>query len=393
MIKFEQKHDCCGCEACKQICPKGCITMQVDEEGFCYPEVDSTACIDCGLCERACPVLIPSTKESLGIPTAYAAVVNDEKLREKSSSGGIFTLLAEETLKTGGVVFGAAFTEDFRAVYHCSIENCADLDKLRGSKYLQSRIGDTYIQVKQVLDTGRQVLFTGTPCQVEGLKAFLRKDYDNLFCMDIICHGVPSPLVWAKYVSLKEQEAGSAVTQISFRHKRYGWKKFAIMMIFLNAGEYVCWHGDDPFMKVFLQNLCLRPSCYQCKFKKENRVSDITVADFWGIENVRPEMDDGKGTSLVVVHSPKGAAILKEISQRMRIQEADYIAAIQDNPSMVQSVKKPQNRDCFMQEVCKKSFLSLEKKYTRRPISTRDIIRKVLQHLGLLDSVRRLIKR
>jgi len=278
MEKIIEKKNCSGCHACYSICPKQCIKMCEDEEGFWYPQIDKEQCVNCGACKKVCPVLKEYQPNPRG--KAYACINKDEGIRMKSSSGGIFTLLASAVIEQGGVVFGVAFDSDFSA-FHTYVEDKTELEKLRGSKYVQSRIFDTYKKVKEYLDLKRIVLFSGTPCQIGGLKTYLGKEYDNLIMQDIICHGVPSPLVWQKYITLRETKAGSKIGRTFFRHKKYGWKTYSVRFEFSNRTEYEQIFSKDLFMRAFLANLCLRPSCYNCHFKSKERESDITLADFW----------------------------------------------------------------------------------------------------------------
>lgn len=392
MIQIQKKHTCCGCQACAQVCPKGCITMKADEEGFLYPVVDETVCVRCGLCEKVCPVL-HNTESGQGNPKAYAAYNLNEEVRLASSSGGIFTLLAEYVLEQNGIIYGTAM-ESFR-VKHIRVSEPEGLALLRGSKYVQSDIGQTYVQARADLEAGKTVLFTGTPCQIEGLKAFLRKDYENLITMDIICHGVPSPMVWDKYVALREDTAGAAAAKVFFRHKKFGWKLFSVFFTFSDNSEYVQNLYQDSFMKAFLNDLCLRPSCYQCNFKKLNRVSDITVADFWGIETVCPEMDDDKGTSLVLVHSEQGEALVDTLRGKLCYKEVNLEAALQGNPAMVNSAKKPETRDVFMRDLRQEPFDAVVQKYVkrRRGVTVKSVLKSILRRLGLLDMVKKLLKK
>jgi len=346
---------CSGCYSCEQICPKSCIKMVVDQEGFWYPVVDKQKCINCHLCERACPIVTPLTSVTIEQPKAYAAYNLNEEIRAQSSSGGVFTALAEYVLSLGGVVFGAAFQDDF-SVSHICVETAEQLNKLRGSKYLQSKIGNTYKEAKGLLDSGRIVLFTGTPCQIEGLLAFLGKEYDNLYTQDLICHGVPSPMVWQKYVKYREKKAASTTRRTFFRHKNYGWKMYSVQFEFTNCTEYIQAHDVDLYMTSFLRNWCLRPSCYACHFKKKNRLSDITLADFWGIENVCPEMDDDKGTSLVLVNSKRGNLLFDKIQNNLAIEKVDFEKSIEYNPSMVSSCSVPQERDRFLDKMQRCNF-------------------------------------
>lgn len=344
---LNEKKLCCGCSACSDICPKSAIVMQEDEEGFLYPRVDKERCINCGLCQKVCPVKNIDANDSL--LKAYAAYNTNEEIRIKSSSGGIFTLLAELVLYDNGVVYGAAFDDNFE-VYHIRVETTVDLEKLRGSKYVQSKCDGIYNLCKVDLELGKKVLFTGTPCQISALKAFLRKDYDNLLCMDIVCHGVPSRKVWRRYLEHRINFAKSKIAQIAFRLKNEGWKQYAVKFTFINSTAYCKKVSEDVFMKGFLQDLYLRPSCYDCRFKTRERKSDITVADFWGINKLHPQWDDDKGMSLVVVHSPNGEKALEVIKKDMFIQRVELDEAIKYNKAMIKSVAMNKSRKCFFED-------------------------------------------
>lgn len=390
MIQMAEKKNCCGCQACAQVCPRGCITMAEDGEGFRYPQVDADKCVQCGLCETVCPVLHPA-EDTGREPEAYAAYSLEPEIRRESSSGGIFTLLAEKILEENGVVYGAAMEES--RVNHIRVTGREKLSRLRGSKYVQSDIAGTYRRAKADLDGGKPVLFSGTPCQIEGLRTFLRKDYEKLVCVDIICHGVPSPKVWQDYVSLRETAAGAPVARMIFRHKKYSWKSYAVLFEFSNKTAYDRRHSDDPFMQVFLHDLCLRPSCYECGFKKLGRVSDITLADFWGITEIQPEMDDDGGTSLVLIHSQKGQDIFETIRPRMCCRSTNGKAAIAANSAMLHSVKKPKNRERFLNELQADNFEALAAKYAKDPFRPKDALKKLLQALGLLETAKKIKKR
>ncbi len=366
MIKVEEKSSCSGCHACANACPENCIQMVSDEEGFWYPQVDKEKCIDCGLCEKVCPIIHNWKPDDSRKTKAMAAINLNEEIRLKSSSGGIFTLIAEEIINQGGVVFGAAFTKDFRSVYHKCVDNIADLEKLRGSKYVQSRIGDAYKQAKDFLDNGRKVLFTGTPCQIGGLYSYLRKPYENLFTQDIICHGVPSPMVWKKYVEEREKKSASKTQRMFFRNKKYGWKTFAVLFEFSNNTEYVKNLREDSFMRAFLSNSCLRPSCYDCSFKSVKRQADITLADFWGIQNVLPDMDDDNGTSLVLVHSVKGESLIEKLKDKFKYQEVDTSVVEKYNSAAVKSVAVNVKRKKFLLDIQRKDFEKTVVLYTKK---------------------------
>lgn len=323
MINIDNKSHCCGCEACKQVCPKACISMHKDNEGFLYPEINISECIRCNLCEKVCPF---HNKIQERIPlNVYAAKNNNEEMRLKSSSGGIFTPIAESIISKGGIVFGAAFDENWN-VYHTYTDTIEGLSKFRGSKYVQSRIGDSFVKAKEFLQNNKIVLFTGTPCQIAGLKRFLKKDYPDLFTVDVKCHGVPSPKVWQYYI--KERNGGKStdsIKNIEFRNKKYGWYDYQFTME-SPYGTYKCSNQKDAFFKGFLEHLCIRPSCYLCKYKNGSSYSDITLADFWNIKKVFPYFDDNKGISCIIINSEKGKLLLNKIKNHIQLEETTYDA-------------------------------------------------------------------
>lgn len=355
---------CSGCHACISICPQNCIRMSADGEGFLYPEIDKARCAHCGLCGKICPSVSVSTNETATQPSAYAAYNLDEDILEKSSSGGIFTLIAEQVLDLQGVVFGACFDETFRIV-HGFTESKDELGKFRGSKYAQSDIGSSYGQAKTFLDRGRLVLFTGTPCQIGGFKAFLGGDRDNLLTQDLICHGAPSPDVWRRYVAFREKCAQSSTRKISFRQKNFGWKRYSVSFSFENETEYLRVHREDLYMKLFLRDICLRPSCYRCSFKTLHRQSDITLADFWGIEAVLPEMYNEKGVSLIITNSRKGEDLFDRVKPKTRFMKTDIDQAIQYNPAAIRSAVPHPKREEFFANIRSKSLEELAVMYCK----------------------------
>jgi coenzyme F420-reducing hydrogenase beta subunit len=324
MIKISKREDCCGCGACEQICSQQCISLSPDVEGFLYPIVNENICIDCHRCEKACPILNPDpTRKPLKVLAAYN---RDESIREKSSSGGIFTIVAEEVLKQNGIVFGVKFDKDWNVVFDYT-NSSEGLEAFRGSKYVQAFIGNAYSKVQEFLKEGMVVLFTGTPCQIAGLRKYLNKEYNNLLLMDIICEGVPSPKVWNKYLheeikNLSKKhyhipEKEIVIQKISFRNKRDGWKSFAFSLnLAYKDGsqkttpllEYI--NRNSPYLQAMFRFLDLRPICYECPFKSCKSHSDITIADYWGIDTLHPEMYDNKGTSMVYIHTAKGDSFL-----------------------------------------------------------------------------------
>lgn len=341
MIDIKDKKDCCGCSACVSVCVKHCSTMQTDEEGFLYPMVDQGACIDCGLCDKVCPVI--NQGAPVETQAAHIAINRNEETRLASSSGGIFTLLAEAIIRDGGVVFGARFDEDW-SVIHSWTDTIEGLAAFRGSKYVQSRIGATYCEAKDFLKQGRKVLFSGTPCQIVGLKRYLRKEYDNLLTVDFICHGVPSPGVWQRYLGelcselrakrgngrnsvLLSMDELPVITGISFRDKTNGWKKFGFQVRYaasktasnsvsksaIKENIFLQPFSENSFMRGFLADVYLRPSCYACPAKSGKSSSDITIADAWGIHQFAQERDDDKGACYILENTDKGSRMLRQL--------------------------------------------------------------------------------
>lgn len=359
MIQIKDKSACCGCAACVQRCPKQCISLKEDKEGFLYPIVDKNTCIDCGLCEKVCPIITPNEpREPLKV---YAAKHKDDEIRMKSSSGGIFTLLAEQIIDEGGVVFGARFDE-YWEVMHDYTETKEGLAVFRGSKYVQSRIGNTFQQAENFLKQGRKVMFTGTPCQIAGLKRFLRKEYENLLAIDFVCHGVPSPKVWRMYLdeTLARQGIGKNtvlshamlrrkfIRSIDFRSKSTGWKKYSFALMLTKAsadGEensvfLSTVFEENLFMQAFLNDYILRSSCYQCYHKSGRSGADITIGDFWGICNAIPEFDDDMGTSLLILYVLEKAQI--ERMTEIDIREVTLNEGIDGNYAYENSVQLPE---------------------------------------------------
>ena len=362
--KLKQKNlKCSGCTACFAICPKDAITMQADSEGFKYPVIDKNKCIDCGLCCKVCP-LENMYGNFVKDKTSFACSAKDENFTKQSSSGGVFAILANMYIKEQAVIYGAAFDYNWN-VCHIRADKKDELKRLYTSKYVQSDIGNTFRQVKNDLDNGKKVLFAGTPCQVAGLKSYLQKDYLNLLVVDFICHGVPSPLVWQRYIDKLEQDLKSKITEISFRDKKDGWKSFNFKLMTANGDVFYEKHGDNTYMKGFLKDLYLRPSCYDCKFKTLQRASDITLADFWGIEKIISDMNIDEGVSLCWSSSEKGKQVLADVLNRTDYYEVKLREAIKHNSSAIKSVEMHKNRDKFFEEVNNSDadIISLIEKY------------------------------
>lgn len=400
MIELVDKHTCCGCSACVQKCPRQCISIIEDEEGFLYPVVNKEDCIDCGLCEKVCPV-IHQSEERKPLKT-YAAKNKDEDIRILSSSGGFFTLLAEEVIKEGGVVFGAKF-DDRWEVKHDYTETIDGLHVFRSSKYVQSRIEDNYKKAESFLKSGRRVLFSGTPCQIAGLKRFLRKEYDNLLTVDFVCHGVPSPKVWRRYLtetvahmcdkntvsSDPISKENAHIKSISFRNKCSGWKKYSFALTLSattrsgakNTVSLVDVFSKNTFMKGFLANLYLRPSCYTCPAKCGKSGSDITIGDLWGAPSIIGQDDDDRGTSLVLIN--REVPLFRE-SASLWIKDIEYRLALANNYCIERSVKEPKKRKQFY-------LLYTKRKYSLETIISR--LAKVSFYDKFITLIKRILKR
>lgn len=371
------KKDCTGCGVCYNICPKNAITMQVDEEGFKYPVIDKEKCINCKLCEKICPILNKvNTKieNPIGVIAAYTK--NDEE-RTISSSGGIFFELADIILAKKGAIVGAGYDEKFNVI-HKIVYNKEDLKELQGSKYVQSDTKDTYKETKEILEKGTEVLYVGTPCQIAGLKSFLQKDYDNLFTCDLICHGVPSPKIWQKYLN----EYDKKIENCYFRNKDSGWNCSSMKIVFDNNKFKRFKMTKDDFIRLFLNNYTLRPSCYDCKFSKIPRTADISLGDFWGVEGKYPEFSDDKGTSLILINSEKGQELLENIKDKIIYREnCDLDYAIKCNPCICGSVKEPEKRKEFFNDLDKMKIKQLANKYLTRQSLISRVYKKIVSKI------------
>ena len=347
MIRISNKKNCSGCSACASICPYGCIAMIEDNEGFLYPKIDGKTCVNCGLCDKTCHELHPyEKKEYLDV---YAAINNNEFIRLKSSSGGLFTSLAEYTISKDGIVFGAKFDDSWQVVIDYT-DTMDGITAFVGSKYVQSRTSTAYKDAEKFLKNGREVLFTGTPCQIAGLKHFLRREYENLTTVDFICHGTPSPKVWGRYLKENVLNEYGDVKNIFFRDKsQEGWDRYHFTVQYEDRKENKItssYFGDNHYMKAFLSNMSLRPSCYQCMAKGGCSNSDLTIGDFWGINNVCSSFNDNKGVCIVIVNTTKGDRLLDSILGIKKIKvESDFV--LKDNICYRQSVASHPNREHF----------------------------------------------
>lgn len=369
---------CTGCGACAGRCPANCIRMEADAEGFLYPQIDYSKCLHCGLCKKICPAVngIAVEKEEL---QGFSAANKDQQVRKNSSSGGIFSAVAEKILQMDGVVFGAGFDQNF-AVIHKPAQTAQELEEFRRSKYVQSRLGDTYAQAKAFLEQGKPVLYTGSPCQIGGLKAFLGKEYDNLYTLDFICHGVPSPAVWESYLREKEQQANSKAVSVSFRTKLLSWHRYSIHIQFENGQVYTKPVDEDPYLRGFVANLFLRPSCGTCAFKGNRSQSDMTMADHWGIKEHPQIPNVNDGVSLLLVRSAKGQQLLQWTRESVDCCRTDFASALQKNVSAVKSVQHNSCRNKFFSGLGRKKVSKLVERYCGNNIfsKVRRALKKVI---------------
>lgn len=394
MIHITNKSDCCGCAACEQICPKNCISMTQDSEGFLYPTVDENACVNCGRCDSVCP--IHNKREVHSLLKAFAFNLKDKEARYESASGGFFTAIATHVIKSGGVAFGVAFNSKMQAVTTFT-EKENDIQKFRNSKYVQSIIGDSYKQVKNFLKQGRLVLFSGTPCQIQGLLNFLGKTYDNLLTMDLVCHGVPSPKVFDKYKAYLENYHKGKLTNYIFRTKRKGYngKGYSCASAVFDDGSILKTEelgSNFRFMKeAFFAEICSRPVCHQCSFKDKERVSDFTVFDCWSVKKMAPQLSDGLGTSLLVVNSENGEQLIPQLEKYSLMKVVDLDRAILlDGLVMLHSVPAHPRRKEFFGDLDTLTIEQLMDKYlTPKGMTKIKIyVRDFLDHLGLLRYIR-----
>ena len=418
MITLARKEDCCGCHACETVCPTQCITMREDSEGFLYPETDVSKCIDCHLCEKVCPVInapsrtgvnTPLAKDFLQEPAVFAAQCASDELRMASASGGIFTLLAERVIQNGGVVFGARWNEDFTEVFHDFTETVEGLARFRGSKYLQSRIGDAFRKCREFLKAGREVMFTGTPCQIAGLRRALRRDFPNLLAVDIACHSTPSPKAWkAFWTDLRQRENIENPTNVLFRKKVFDTKNkrwnCSMLSVETSSGTAFCKPlYSTPYGKGFGQGLFSRPSCHECPSKNRTSGSDITIGDFWGIEKYYPQLKSNEGLSVVICNTERGKTAFDAVKYGFGIiQKACYGQAIPVNGGLKNETRRHPKREVFFRAFNSTQNawdrVSVMREFTKIPFSWRvrnfavRCVSFVLRRTGTFNLAKKLLK-
>lgn len=359
-------NDCTGCMACYNICPVDAIKIKLNSEGFMNPVIDDRKCIKCNMCVKKCPVINPIKKLKYEDKKVFACWLEDERKRLVSTSGGAFTALAENIIRQHGVVFGVVLN-DSSTVVHTFAETLKELEAMKGSKYVQSEIGDSYKRAKSYLDQGRKVLFTGTPCQIAGLYATLGKRYEDLlWTVDIVCHGVASPQIFADYLQLMQKQNGANVEKVFFRNKKPGWHVFGMKIVFDNGKIYTANVYKDPFHVGFLKNLFLRSCCYRCQYATSERIADITIADFWGYgsNGSLKERDRDKGISMVMLNSTNGKILFEQVEGLVKFIKPIEMA-IKGNPTFTRSFSMPKNREEFWKDYSQKSFEFVLEKYMK----------------------------
>lgn len=360
MIEITDKTQCCGCSACAAICPKQCITMTEDEEGFLYPTIKKEECVDCNACISVCSIQRPA-KEVRTKQIGYLMQHKDEAIRMESSSGGAFSAIAFSVIEQNGVVFGAAYDENFHVI-HRYVETKEQIQLFRNSKYVQSTLRDCFREVKSFLEAGRLVCFSGTPCQVEGLVRYLKKPYENLLLVDVVCHGVGSPMIWKKYLEY-QNVIENGIDSIRFRDKYYGYKYSTMTLIRGGKKIYHAGAQKDPMLRAFFSDICDRPACYQCAFKKRYRVSDITLWDCFSVYDFANEMDDDKGTTRVLCHSEKGANAINAALKMLNYREIDPDRLVKGSKEMFSAVKMNPRRERFFSDASNMTGTELFESY------------------------------
>ena len=354
---------CCGCSACHDACPRSAIRMVPDLEGFLHPAVDRAACIGCGSCSAACPVLHPgSARRPLSVRAVRAG---DDELRQASSSGGVFSLIARETIRSGGLVFGAAFDSADGAIRHACASSEADLAALRGSKYVQSDVSGAYAKVRDATKSGVPVLFSGTPCQIAALLRFPGIDRSRILAVEVICMGVSSPEVWRRYLEFRTSGHSLHDLSVSFRDKTAGWKRFSLSLADKGAVFYRQSLSSDPFLRGMLARLFLRRNCSHCPFRRLGSGADITLGDYWNVHRRFPSMDDNKGTSVVLSNSIAGEAAVRSILPLCSVAESDWRDAVSVNPALVRSKPHHPRRSLFFSRAKSHAFPDLVARLTQ----------------------------
>ena len=391
MIDIKRKEECCGCNACGDICPRNAISFKTDEEGFWYPVIDNEKCIDCGMCDKVCPIKTKPQSRSNNVsrPKCFAAEHKSIEVVFNSTTGGMLSALAEGMYSQKGYVGGAIHNEDF-SVSHFVSNSRSDLQQLRRSKDLQSNAEGFYKKVKSLLENGERVLVCGVPCQIAALQNYVGKNYDNLITVDLVCAGVNSPKVWRKYLDYIEEKNGSKIIWTENKSKEYGWNKLTQKFIFENGEEYFDTDKTSLFTHGYIvSHLYCRPSCYECEFKGFPRIADITIGDFWGITKHSKNHNSNMGTNLVMINSSKGQRYFDKIKKRVNIEETPLEWALSGNPALTSSISRLSDKRAeFFEDLEAISFDELVKKYDPvQPSKLRIVLRKIKSDLKFFKYV------
>lgn len=385
MISIKNNIDCCGCNACGDVCAHGAITFKTDIEGFWYPVVDETKCVDCRLCERVCPELhIGELKKNDNNPPVTVAAINKNMaVRWDSTSGGAFSALAEVMYEQGGYVSGAVYDENF-LVHNFVSDKPEDLSRLRSSKYLQSNAEGLYARIRELLRNGKKVLACGTPCQMAALRLFLHKDYDNLVIVDFICRGVNSPKVYRKYLDSLERKYGGKVVYVKAKNKELGWRNLTRKVVFDNGKVYYGVKMDDNFRRGYHTNVFCRPSCYTCQYKGFPRIADITIADYWGIEKINKNLDKNIGTSMILLNSKKGEIFFGQVKDKIEWEYTTFESILPGNVALTKPIEPAKiDRRQFFEDLDKGTFDEVVSKYfplkTNADLSFRQKLKGILK--------------
>lgn len=392
-VKILEKEKCTGCYACYNACPKDCLSMERDKEGFVYPVIDEGKCIECNLCNKACPVLNKvSVETNSDKPDIYAAWSLNEDIRLNSTSGGIFSELAIKFMESGGYLCGARYGENHH-IEHCIVNTRDGLEKIRQSKYAQSDIGQVYRDIRKLLKDGNKVLFCGTPCECAGLLNYVGQKNDNLMIVDFICRGSNSPKVYEKFLGYLEEKYDSKIKKVWFKNKTYGWNRFSTKVEFENGESYLEDRNNDIYIVGYIKyNLYMRPSCADCQYRELPRISDITLADFWGIKLLNEDMDIEKGTSLVMVNSEKGREAFDKIKENIYFEEKTLNDTLEKNPSIFKSPVMNPKREWFFENLDKESFDKLAKKCFKDKFSVKRMISRAVPN-RVKKCVKKIIKK
>ena len=382
MINITDKTKCTGCSACVNVCPKSAIDFCDDRAGYRYPVVDETKCVNCSLCEKVCPIINPvDVSDNFNEPIVKAAWNLDKEIRINSTSGGVFSAIADSFIENGGFVVGAEYTEDF-GIRHIVISDKDKIRQIRQSKYAQSDLGDIFKAIKNLLNTGDKVLFCGSPCQVAGLKKYLFKDYQNLFLVDFICRGIISQKIYKNYLESVERHTNSKITKVHFKNKDFGWNQFSTKLSLSNGDEYHKDRYHDEYMVGYLKyNLYLRPCCHDCQFKTLPRIADLSLGDFWGIANSDKTLDNDQGTSVVLINSEKGLKYFDGLSEMLFSTDSSIEQVVKGNSCLLNIAPKGEYSEYFYKHFEKKDFIELIHSVEKKDYFKRLNYKEKISHL------------